>query len=73
MIVSYFGRGNFGSVMGLMMGFCSIGSVLAPPLTGLVWDVMGSYSLAWYIALGIAAIGMVLMWSLPRAKDKSQF
>ena len=73
MIVYYFGRGNFGSVMGLMMGFCAIGQVLAPPLTGLVWDVMGSYSLAWYIALGIAAVGMLLMWSLPRAEDKPNF
>ena len=73
MIVSYFGRGNFGSVMGLMMGFCSIGSVLAAPLAGLVWDTMGSYRLAWYVALGIAVIGMLSIWSLPKAKPKHQF
>jgi MFS family permease len=73
MIVSYFGRANFGTVMGLMMGFCSIGSVLGAPLAGLVWDTMGSYRLAWYVGIGIAVIGMLSIWSLPKAKAKSQF
>jgi MFS family permease len=73
LIVSYFGRANFGTVMGLMMGFCSIGSVLGAPLAGLVWDLMGSYRLAWYVAMGIAVIGMISIWSLPKAKAKSQF
>ncbi|MFC1978659.1 MFS transporter [Chloroflexota bacterium] len=74
-IVSYFGRSNFGAVMGLMMGFCSIGSILGSPLTGLIWDKMGSYDLAWYIGLGIAVVGMLAIWSLPktRQKPKRQF
>ena len=73
MIVSYFGRGNFGSVMGLMMGICSLGGVIAPPLAGLIWDKLGSYSLAWYIALGIAVIGMISIWSIPKTRNKRQF
>ena len=73
MVVSYFGRANFGTVMGLMMGFCSIGSVLGAPLAGLVWDTMGSYHLAWYVGMGIAVIGMISIWSLPKANAKSQF
>jgi predicted MFS family arabinose efflux permease len=59
--------------MGLMMGFCSIGSVLGAPLAGLVWDETGSYRLAWYVGLGIAVVGMIAIWSLPKAKPKRQF
>lgn len=68
MVVSYFGRANFGTVMGLLMGFTSIGSILGPPLTGLVWDIMGDYRLAWYIALCIAIIGVLSICSIPRPK-----
>jgi len=72
MIVSYFGRGNFGTVLGLMMGFCSIGGVLGPLLAGRVWDVMGSYRLAWYVGLGIAVIAIISIWSIPKTKQKRQ-
>jgi len=73
MIVSYFGRANFGTVMGLVMGFCSLGTVLGPPLAGLVWDKMGNYTLAWYVGIGIAIIGMLSVWSLPKVRTKNSF
>jgi sugar phosphate permease len=72
LIISYFGRGNFGTVMGLMMGFCSIGSIVGAPLAGLVWDTMGTYDLAWYVGMGIAVVGMIFIWSLPKAEPKRQ-
>ena len=68
MVGTYFGRANFGTVLGLMMGICSIGGVLGPPLAGMVWDAKGSYSLAWYVSLGIVVMGMICIWSIPKLK-----
>ncbi|MFC1951149.1 MFS transporter [Chloroflexota bacterium] len=73
MVSAFFGRGNFGTVLGLMMGICSIGGVLGPPLAARIWDVTGSYNPAWYAALGIAVIGMISVWSIPKMKPKRQF
>jgi len=73
MVVQHFGRSNFGTVMGLMMGICALGGVLGPTLTGTVWDVTSSYSLAWYIGLGIGIVSMIFIWSTPRTRNKQQF
>ena len=73
MVVSYFGRANFGTVLGLVMGICSLGGVIAAPLAGLIWDDLGSYNLEWYIALGVAVVGIISVWSLPKTRAKDQF
>ncbi|MFC1926210.1 MFS transporter [Chloroflexota bacterium] len=49
----YFGRSSFGSIRGLQIVGIVVVGVLVPPIVGLVFDVRGSYHLAW---LGLAAI-----------------
>jgi MFS transporter, OFA family, oxalate/formate antiporter len=43
----YFGRRAFGRLLGLSMGAASVGGIIGPTLTGLIFDRMGSYAFAW--------------------------
>ena len=57
----YFGRRHFGTIMGFMDLVQMFGIVLGPVFAGWVFDVTGSYRLA-FIAFAIAAgIAMLLM------------
>lgn len=62
----YFGRTHFGSINGLVMGISVVGSIVAPPLAGWVYDTWGSYQLVWFAfsALPIVALGAIL--TLPK-------
>jgi MFS family permease len=61
----YFGRTNFGSIFGLVMGLSVVGSIVAPPLAGWVYDTWGRYQVIWFVyaALPFAVLGTVC--SLP--------
>ncbi len=48
----YFGRKAFGTIVGVMQGIGAVGGILSPVLAGWVYDVRGSYQLAW-LALAI--------------------
>ena len=52
-VLEYFGRASFGKLLGIMLGFGSIGGIIGPTLAGWVFDTMGSYNLVWY---GLSAI-----------------
>jgi MFS family permease len=62
----YFGRANFGSIYGLVMGMSVVGSIVSPPLAGWVYDTLGSYQVVWFAfaTLPIAALGAIL--TLPK-------
>ena len=49
----YFGRTDFGKIVGIIMGFGSIGGILGPTLAGWVFDTQGSYSSIWLIFGGL--------------------
>jgi MFS family permease len=68
----YFGRTNFGSIFGLVMGLSVVGGIVGPPLTGWVYDSWGSYKAIWYVyaALPFAVLGSV--FSFPKAARKSR-
>jgi len=42
----YFGRKNFGTIFGVIQGLSTFGGVAGPIIAGLVYDIKGSYSLA---------------------------
>ncbi|MFC1963642.1 MFS transporter [Chloroflexota bacterium] len=58
----YFGRKAFGAIQGLMLVFSVMGSVIGPTLTGLIYDIRGSYYLPWiaYAIISACAIPIVL-------------
>lgn len=47
MLREYFGRQAFGSIQGLMMAVITLGGIIGPAFAGWVFDVRGSYQLAW--------------------------
>jgi len=58
----YFGRSNFGTIFGFLMGVMTLGQVIGTPLAGWVFDNWGSYQGIWlaFAGLSIAAIVSVL-------------
>ncbi len=62
-----FGRENFGSIFGFLMGISVTGAVLGPPMAGLVFDNWGSYQNVWLVAAGFSIMAMFLIWKMPKA------
>jgi MFS family permease len=61
----YFGRGRFGTLIGLTWGLGNFGALVGPPIAGWVFDNWGSYQWVW---LGFAALnimGVIIIAFLP--------
>jgi len=57
----YFGRDSFGKMIGILMGFGSIGGIIGPTLAGWVFDTLGSYNIIWLVFCGIIGLAILLM------------
>ncbi len=56
----YFGRHSFGKMIGILMGFASIGGIIGPTLAGWVFDTLGSYDFIWLVFAGCMSLGIIL-------------
>ena len=56
----YFGRHSFGKMIGILMGFASIGGIIGPILAGWVFDTLGSYDFIWLVFAGCMSLGIIL-------------
>lgn len=68
-VISYMAYGNrsFGAVNGILTAVCSFGNALAPSLCGRMYDVTGSYQIAYIAFSGVAVVLTgVLIAALPR-------
>ncbi len=65
----YFGTKSFGTIMGLLTLTSVIGGLASPVIAGSIYDITGSYRLAWYlcIAVTIPAIPLVLLARPPKS------
>lgn len=63
-----FGRRSFGSIQGLVVAVMTVGGILGPAFAGWVFDVTGSYGIAWIVlaALTVVAGATVLLVRRPR-------
>jgi len=59
LVREYFGRANFGTVFGLLMGINMIGGILGPFLAGWVFDNWHSYQGIWYIFAGLPIAALI--------------
>jgi MFS family permease len=66
----YFGRKNFGTIYGAIQGLSIAGSILGPLMAGLVYDINGSYTLA-FTALGVMMIFPALLVLLLKAPSRA--
>ncbi|MFW6112213.1 MAG: hypothetical protein ACOC6S_01410, partial [Chloroflexota bacterium] len=57
-----YGRSDFGSIFGLIVGVSMLGSIMGPALAGWAYDTLGSYNGIWYfyVFLSLTAITLVL-------------
>lgn len=60
MIREYYGRESFGKFIGITLGSGSLGGVVGPTLTGFIYDVQGSYLLAWIIFFVVLVASLLL-------------
>ena len=59
-----FGRDSFGKLMGITMGFASIGGLIGPTMAGWVFDTIGNYSFIWLFFCGLIGLAMILIMKL---------
>lgn len=65
-IREYYGRKSFGRLVGILMGFSSIGGIIGPTLTGWTFDTTGSYYLVWIVfCLLILLSGFIILRLAP--------
>ncbi|MFC2032422.1 MFS transporter [Chloroflexota bacterium] len=62
---AYIGQGNFGTIMGLLMGLGSIGNIVGAPLAGWVFDSWGNYQPIWFVFSGLAFAAFILILTTP--------
>jgi OFA family oxalate/formate antiporter-like MFS transporter len=65
LVREYFGRVRLATVLGLVMGVAALGSMVGPPLAGLVFDRLHSYQVAWFGLAGLVIAGMVSLLTTP--------
>ena len=70
-IREYYGRKSFGKMVGILMGFSSIGGIIGPTLAGWTFDIKGSYYLIWIVFCLLTLIsGFVILRVTPSFKQR---
>ena len=59
LVREYFGRANFGKILGWMVGINMLGGIAGPPLAGWLYDTWGSYQGTWFIFVGVALLSLL--------------
>jgi MFS family permease len=68
----YYGRGNFGTILGFTSGVMMLGNVAGAPLAGWVFDTWGSYQAAWLGYSAVGLLGAVLVFTIPSYSSSIQ-
>ena len=71
-VAGLFGTLHQGSLLGFVIFIFTIGGAIGPVLTGAIFDITGSYQLAFLILLVLAIIGMILAVLLKPVKGRRQ-
>lgn len=71
-VAEYFGTRSVGAIFGAIVFFGTVGGALGPILAGRIFDVTGSYVIAFLTLASMATLALLLVLSLPRmAKDRA--
>ena len=69
-VAEFFGMQSHGVIFGTILFFGTLGGAAGPLLCGRIYDLTGSYDLAFTILAALAFIGLILVFSLrPVATD----
>jgi MFS family permease len=53
---------NYGRIFGVFSAIISVGAAAGPWITGEIYDMTGSYDLAWYVALAACGLAIGFVW-----------
>ncbi len=65
LIREFFGRSNFGTIHGFMVGMIMLGMIAGPPVAGYAFDSWGSYKVIWFVFAGLAIAALIMMATTP--------
>jgi len=68
----FFGRMNFGTIFGLIVGVNMVGQIIGPTLSGWVFDNWGSYQGIWFVFASLAAVAIISVLTIPPVSTKLQ-
>ena len=73
-IADYFGRASLGTIRGFTQPFVSFGQAIGALLSGIIFDVTGSYDYAFYslAVIAIVAILLTITATTPIHKDNKK-
>ncbi len=63
----FFGRRNFATIIGFMLGISQLGNVAGPPLAGWVFDTWGAYQGLWLVFAGLMVAAFFSIVTTPSA------
>jgi MFS family permease len=67
-VAEYFGIRSHGALFGIVFFSTMVGGALGPVLAGYIFDTTGSYSLAFWICISVAALALVLVLTLRKTR-----
>ena len=67
-VAHYFGMRSHGTIFGFVLFFGTLGGTVGPLLSGRIFDVTGSYDIAFMILIGFAIFGLLLTAALRPVK-----
>ena len=53
---------SYGSIFGTVMVAAIVGGAAGPWITGVIYDATGSYSAAWWMAIGLSLLSILSIW-----------
>jgi len=68
----YFGRGNFGTILGFSSGLMMLGMISGAPIAGWIFDTWGRYQGAWLSFCVFSLAGAVLAYTAPSTSHTIQ-
>ena len=55
----YFGRDQYTRILGLVFAFHIIASAVGGPVAGIIYDMTGTYTIAFAIVLAVSFLGLI--------------
>jgi sugar phosphate permease len=65
----YYGRYNFGKLLGIMMGFGACGGIIGPTAAGWVFDRLESYYFVWLAFSGLIGLAIILVMRIESKQE----
>ena len=69
----YFGRDSFGKLLGVLMGFASLGGIIGPTFAGWMFDTLRSYYFTWLIFCGLNGVAIMLILRIKPTTKVNQY